>query len=380
MLAETKKILIFSHDPGGANTVIPLVVPLLDKGYNVRLYGKEVALERYRQSGVDGINIMLHLHVVTLESVEQFLLQESPEFIITGTSAEDFTERYIWKAAERLGIPSFAILDQWVNYGIRFSPWGLSNSADYEGNPQHPFLPSRIIVMDEFAREEMARRDIIVRDHILPLGQPYFETLFIRQKSLPPVDDLRKRLGIFEDEFVITYVSEPLSHDYGEEPDRGEYWGFTERTIFRVLLESLGNIVELSGKKVRLIIKLHPRESQDNYDDLIRQQLQGVTVTLDHSGDPLEMIHVSDLVCGMSSMMLIEAAIVGTPILSILIGLRRESPFVLDRLGLLCSARSAAEVEGRLTKALSGNVALRRQFTVKQKPVLAIIEAMEKML
>lgn len=38
-----KKILLFSRDPGGANTIVPLVSEL-SKKYSVMLFGKDKAL------------------------------------------------------------------------------------------------------------------------------------------------------------------------------------------------------------------------------------------------------------------------------------------------------------------------------------------------
>lgn len=375
-----KRIILFSRDPGGANTVIPLVAPLENSGYEVRLYGRDISLERYNHANLIGKNITDYISDVTSENVEKFLRMEQPDFIITGTSAEDFTERYLWQAAEHLGIPSFAILDQWVNYGIRFSPWGLSNSSQYEAAPTHPFLPSRIIVMDAFAQDEMENVHVIDRDRILPLGQPYFETLFKRWESCLPVDNLRRCLGIAADELVVTFVSEPLAHDYGEKPDHGEYWGFTERTIFKHVLNALIRISEQTGNKFRLIIKLHPRESRNNYDDLIEKTVPGVIINVDHGGDSMKLIHISDLVCGMSSMMLIEAAIVGKPILSVLIGLKRESPFVLDRREIIRSMRSETELDESLNKVFSGNKSVLGRFEVERNPVRTIIAEMERML
>jgi hypothetical protein len=373
-------IVLFARDPGGANTVIPLVRPLTEKGYNVRLYGKDMALGRYAEAGLPHLDILSTIDEIRPDSVEKFLCELSPDFVITGTSAEDFTEKYLWRAAGHLGIPSFAILDQWTNYGIRFSPWGLANSPAYEAAPVHPFLPTRIIVMDEWAREEMARAGVVDRTRILPLGQPYFETLLSRRDALPSAAKLRARLGLATDDFLITFVSEPLSCDYGEDPDRGEFWGFTERTIFRSLRDALGHVVPGTGRKVRLVIKLHPRETSHNYGGLVEMQLPGVVITLDRSANPLELLHASDLACGMSSMMLIEAAIIGTPVISLMIGLKRENPFILDRRGIIRSVRSGAELEERLMQTLSGNGAGLGRFEVIQQPVQAIIDEMERVL
>ncbi len=374
------KVLLFSHDPGGANTIIPLVAPLRKKGYDLILCGNGPALDRYCQEGVHGFDLIERISEVTLESIANFLKRERPDFLITGTSAEDFTEKFLWQAATELSIPSFAILDQWLNYGIRFSPFGLSNSEDYESAPEHRYLPSRIIVMDSDTQEEMARIGIMPREQILPLGQPHFEALQEKARALPLPGELRKRHGFSSDEFIVTYVSEPLSIDYGDDPDNGCFWGFTERTIFRELRKSLASAARQTGRQVRLIIKHHPRETTHNYDGLLDSTEPLMTISRDRTTGSLEMIQTSDLVCGISSMMLIEAAIIGKPVFSILIGLKRESPFILDRRGILRSLRNQTELEESLIKKLKGETDVPVKFEVDRNPVQAIIEEMERML
>lgn len=126
-----KKILLFSRDPGGSNTIIPLVEPLQKRGYEVRLFGKDFALEKYKSSGISGLDIMDYVPSFELDFIQKFINKEKPDFIITGTSADDFTEKYIWKSAGKLNIPLLAIMDQWVNYGVRFSNYGVSQLDDY---------------------------------------------------------------------------------------------------------------------------------------------------------------------------------------------------------------------------------------------------------
>lgn len=375
-----KKILLFSHDPGGANTIIPLITPLRERGYNILLYGDGTALERYCRAGYEGFSLIERTGKTTPESVEKFLCEEHPDFLITATSAEDFSEKYLWKAAKSIGLPSFAILDQWLNYGIRFSQWGLRNASDYEAAPEHPFVPSRLIVMDDYARDEIEKIQILPKTDVLPLGQPYFESLFQRVSALPDMASLRAELGLSADRYVITFVSEPVSQDYGIETGGGGYWGYTERTVFTSFLSALEQATERTGKLVHVVVKLHPRESAHNYNDFLELNYPLITITIDQEGDPLRLIHASDLVCGMSSMMLIETALFKKPVISIMIGLKRESPFILERRGMINSIRNDAQLEKRLFEEISGYRSDPVQFNQQQNPVQAIIAEMERML
>src|SRR6266496_850345 len=170
--AVPKIVVLFSRDPGGANTIIPLVKPLWAKGYRPILLGKDIALDSYRRTGLAAEDLVRHVNPISVESLERFLKDRRADVLVTGTSAEDSTEKYFWKAAENLGVPSLAILDQWVNYGIRFSPYGVSRSEQYERDRRHPFLPTRILVMDAFARAEMLEElGIPESDRVMEIGK-----------------------------------------------------------------------------------------------------------------------------------------------------------------------------------------------------------------
>lgn len=371
-----KRILLFSKDPGGANTVIPLVVALREKGYEVRLFGKDAALEKYSKAGLDeGTNIREFLKEVSSGEVEDFLSKERPDFLITGTSAGDFTEKYLWKAAEKLNIPSFAILDQWLNYGIRFSRYTTAEIREYEKDKSHPYLPSKILVMDDYAKQE-AIKDGLDQSKILVSGQPYFETLLKEKVSSERLKELRSRLGIGSDDLIITFASEPVSKDY-----KNDYWGFNEKTIFKELFEGVKEVSERSEKKISIIIKVHPREDEDSFEE-ISSDTHKLKIIIDRDSKPMDLILISDVVAGMSSMFLIEAAIIGKPVLSILMGMKkeREPPFILDRRGIIKSIKGREELINRLDEIIVRGRKENAGFDFIRNPVANIISYMEKYL
>lgn len=374
-----KKILLFSRDPGGANTVIPLVAALRERGYEVRLFGKEIALEKYSKAGLDGIDITGFVSEITQGAIKDFLLSERPEFIITGTSASDYTEKYLWKAAEKLNIPSFAILDQWINYGIRFSRYSTAEIEEYGKAKSHQYLPTKILVMDEFAKAE-AIIDGIETSRILVTGQPYFETLIKEKEKITSsqLDKIKRKLNLKDDDFIITFASEPVSIDYANI----DYWGFTEKTIFAELVEGVKRISAGLEKRISIIIRPHPREDEDSFNETISSLGERINIVVDRNSSSMELISLSDMVAGISSMFLIEAAIIGKPVLSIIIGLNkeRESPFILDRRGIIKSVKEAEELVNRLDKMIVEGKKENSKFDFIRNPVSNIISCMEKYL
>lgn len=334
-----KKIFIFSRDPGGANAIAPLVRPLEKKGYRVLLYGADMSLNIYAKAGLVALDIKQQLSEATSEGIRKLISKISPDFILTGTSASDFTERYLWHIAEKMSIPCFAVLDHWINYGQRFSAFGISELSEYRKNKTHPFLPTKIIVMDDLAKTEMIM-DGIEPERILPAGNPHFAELihFAETFSGKDVEDFKASLGIPASNYLITYASEPISAVYREGGGSELYWGYSEHGILAEILEALRIILPQYQGNVTLFIKLHPKEDLKSHDKIIGAfRLNNCTVIIDKECNPLKILRSSDLVIGMFSMLLIEAAIIRKPVISVQIGLKRENPFVLDRLGVLRS-------------------------------------------
>lgn len=330
-----KTVLLFARDPGGANVILPVCEKLKAK-YKVLLYAKKFALYKFRDAGLSVKNIEEEYGEGTLAEVRLFLERLKPNAVITGTSLDDFTERYLWKAAKELGIKSFAILDQWMNLGIRFSDCSYCEEDRYRRCREHPYLPGRILAMDELARELLVKDGIDV-DKIALTGQPHFDT--VREKFRSAEEAYAR------DRWNVVFVSEPIYQDYDRCGKEEMYWGYNERTVFDSLYYSLEKLTECCACKIRLIIRPHPREHLKNWD-YIGDNLKNnkIFVELDREHDSFSLMKSAALVCGMSSMFLLESMICERPVLSIMIGLKRENPFVLDMTGQCKSILSEEEL------------------------------------
>jgi hypothetical protein len=375
-----KKIMLMARDPGGANTVLALVPALQNRGYEVRLLGKDAALQRYRHFQLPAVDITRQLAAIDIENWSSFTEKEQPDFIITGTSGDDFSERYLWAAARQQGIPCFAILDQWINFGLRFSAYGLNQKDIYEKEKTHPFLPDRILVMDEEARREMIREGID-EQQVLVSGQPYFDLLLQRrsQDNEQLIKELRESLGIARDDYAAAFISESISQDYEVKPGQEAYWGYDEKSIFMEIAEAMAAISRDESRAMHILIKKHPLEQSDNYQELFAGVNHGgmKALVLESNIDPWGLLLASDLVIGMSSMMLLEAILLGKPALSVQIGLKRENPFILDKRGILTSILDREDLLRSLRTAISGNSMPGSGWQVEAGAIERIIELME---
>lgn len=360
-----KKILLFSRDPGGANTIIPLYKSLTQKGYDVLLYGKDFAFKKYKEAGLEG------KHICELQDLKNFLLELSPDLVITGTSADDYTEKYIWQSCEELNIHSFAILDNWMSYGIRFSKYSSAAEFDeYEKEKDHCYLPSKILLMDEIAKQE-AIKEGLPESRLEVTGQPYFETIIQEFNSYTEQSKtkIKENLGLSKTDYIITFASEPISAIC----ERGKPLGYTEKTIFQ---ELLNQVIKLD-KNITILIKQHPKENPDNYESILKKHEHSkIKLVVDQNTNPREVISISDLVCGMSSIFLIEAVIFKKPVISIQIGLNRENPFILDRIGVLKSIIDRTTLE----KKLGNNNFLNYNYEIISNASNNILNLVEKYL
>ncbi len=337
-----KKLLLFARDPGGANVILPVYEKIKDR-YEVLAYAKEFAWKRLSEARLPVRNIEEECETLTYADIKDFLKQQKPDMVITGTSLDDFTERYLWKAAEELHIKSFAILDQWMNLGIRFSDCDYSQEENYRRNRRHPYLPYRILAMDELAGE-LLKADGIHTDKIALTGQPHFDTVRDRFQHAAEIYG--------RDRWNVVFVSEPIYHDYDGCDETKRYWGYNERTIFDNLYRSLQKAAANAIVQIRLIIRPHPREDRKYWDAMADKfDNDFITLIVDSENDSFSVLKSADLVCGMSSMFLLEAMICGKQVVSVAIGLKRENPFVLDKTGQCKSVLSEADLQERIAQA-----------------------------
>jgi hypothetical protein len=183
--------------------------------------------------------------------------------------------------------------------------------------------------------------------------------------------------GIASDDFLVLFASEPITSTYGA--GALAYWGYTERTILSSLVRAAEKIAGEAERSVVLVVRPHPKEGSDHFLDIVAQ-CDRVRCLFDTGNSPWMLMKRADLVCGMSSMFLIESVILGRPVLSVQIGLCREDPFVLSRRGIMRSVISEGNLIACLRSAIIHGMHPISTFDVIRNPVERIIAEMERLL
>ena len=306
------KLLFFAHDPGGANAIAPLISKF-EKPY---VFGKGPAL-----------NILPG----AIELFTDNLRWLKPDFLISGTSANDFTERQLWQEAKFRGIPSMAILDAWSNYGIRFSKYGTRNLHLFKGICN--YFPDYICVMDEFAKTEMIK-DGVPADRIVTFGNPHFEIISLVSKQ---VDYTSEANGEINKEIIFLFASEPFEDVY----HKGQ-----EELVLQGLLKAARMY-----KKARVRIRNHPKEPSNKYMHFV-----GDRIEIDKNESAYDSIKQASIVVSASSMVLLEAMILGRKIVSFQPKAKNgKNDFILTRNGTLPFLQNYKEFENYLSDVLNNH-------------------------
>lgn len=327
------RIAVLAGDAGGARALLPVLQRLRTT--------RVVTADCYAYGPAQRIFVDAGLQPRPVSEETLGLLGRYHRLLVsTSINAERWELRFTARARE-LGIPTVAVLDFWGQYRPRFT---------YEGILQ---IPDRIAVMDEVARGEMLREGFpAIR--LAVTGQPALDELceYARPEVRTSCNrELRRRARI-EDHpgRVILYASQPLSqlHDPAQ-------LGFHERDVLADTVAAAGAVLARHRQHATLVIKPHPREI-------------GLPMTVPQGGPSLS-IHLlnesdvsprlaaagADLVIGMNSMLLLEACLLGTPVVSYQPGLRQPDVLPSNRLGWSRGVFRREDLEGALEDELLNN-------------------------
>lgn len=282
-----------AHDPGGARFLLP-VIPLTEaRGHDVMTTTSGPAAEIWAPVGAE-----------TLDA-QAALTDFAPDIVVTGTSFCDF-ERVLWSLAREHGVPSVAVIDAWTNLRRRFVPDdGLVSQ------------PDAVCVPDEVMRDEITEGGWC-KSRLHVTGHPHLNSV---------VEQLRKyRISHRpSDPPLVAFFSEPVIQDQGGI----DGVGYDQFGVIEAIVDGLAS---LGGG--RLIVQPHPRENQKDWLRWLEEKngIERVRVSIGNWKTD-KLLADCDCVVGMTTMVLVEAALSGIPSLSLQPNRRHELNPLLGRIG-----------------------------------------------
>jgi len=325
-------ILLFVEDSSAANYAALLLPELIRQGWVVQLYASTVACGWLHSRGVAFSECAVDTDALTL------LSETNPRCVLVGTAANpDTLGLHLIDAARIARIPSVAFIDALMGAGNRFR--GVVGCDDALAHaPDWLFVPDRM-TCDAFVGLGYPQQRITVCGHPL-----YDETRALAKRWEETGGPASSRRRLFPDvtsgRRILTFVSEPDPR-YGRLPpySSNEY-GFTGRGVHKertkIILEEVLDAISVLAERPYVVFRAHPIDIIDEYAEY-KPEIDFFS----SGGLPLELVYATDLTVGRTSMLLLEAALLGRPSLAVLVHVKDidllpnvrngVTPYVLNR-------------------------------------------------
>jgi len=276
------KILIVSHDAGGAEVVSSWVRCHPEYQFEFCLDGPAVGIFQKK------IIKLENQPVVHLEKI----IQKSNR-VVTGTSWASDIEKEAIKLGKKLGKTVASFLDHWVNYPQRFQ---------YNGQT---CLPDEIWVGDEDALR--IAQNYFPKEKLKFVPNPYFQDIKDELNSLrlPPRQTKKVR---------ILYVCEPIGEHSRREYGHSLHWGYTEYDALRFFFKKLADMISFENIE-SVCVRNHPSESRDKYDTIL-EEYPAIPFKKSGGNSIIDDCVWADWVAGCNSMALVVGLLAGKKVYS----------------------------------------------------------------
>ena len=327
---------MFAEDPGAANYVANLPAALHDLGLSTRLLTVGAATDYLAQRSIASEPVL---------SPSFFGLQPS-SLLVVGTSEnpDSYGLQLIdeWRQA---GGRSVGVVDAYANATHRF-----------RGRTQYPLAhaPDWLIVPDVWTQEAFVELGYD-SSRIAICGHPHYDAVREAGKGFEKTGRTNLRRKWLSDarpeQTAIVFVAEVST---GLEPmqfQRSSKYslhgtGQSNARTDVVLEEFLLAAAQISPAPY-LVLRLHPKNTHEEF-----AAYEADFDLVSSGGVPLELIYAADLVVGMSSMLLLEAALLHRPTLSILPRVLEKDWLPTTRTGITPCATDRAAVQTLLPQLL----------------------------
>jgi hypothetical protein len=333
-------VLILVEDPGAANFVAELPHILAERGYTVHLASSGIATEYLARRGlaIDPLPPKCDL--------EALVARKAPRLVAVGT-AEDPDSlglRLVALAAAR-HLPSVGMLDASTNLVHRF--------RGGSGNPLQ-FCPDTVIVPDRASYDGLIALGLA--DHrIVVAGHPHWDYVRTSGRRLRTEDRAILRRAMFgmelRDRRVLVFAAEVSG---GLDPQQfqrtseylltggGDSCGRTE-----IVIEEFLRALAPLRDRTFLVLRLHPKNTPSDFSPYLT-----AFDAVSKMEPSIELLHAADAVIGMTSMLMIEAALLNRPTLAILPRVEEAAWLPTATAGVTPYATSRADVERKLSDLL----------------------------
>jgi hypothetical protein len=283
--------------------------------------------------------------IPTSPGIDRYISERAPDVVLaTPVVNRASTQIEFLKSARRLGIPAGTLVASWDN---------LTNKGLLK------WVPERVFVWNEIQRREAVELHGMPADRVVATGAQLFDPWFERRTSTEREEFVR-RLGVDPAEPYVLYTcSNPAMSETPESRFVLEW------------VEALHSAADERLRRIGIAVRPHPNDEGrwlevdlSRFDNVAVWPREGtLPVTDDARADFFDSLAHSVAVVGINTTAMIEAAIVGKSVLTVLAPeFAQESTLHFDYLleengGFLHVAQSLAEHVGQLSHVLDGDAA-----------------------
>lgn len=349
-----------AHDPGGARAILPVLARLAEEGESVfaLVAGPAVSI---CQKEFPEVRCLSLDDVIEQEAIAEILHREKASVLVSASGLYNQIEHTTRLVAKKSGIRVVAVLDWWWYYKERFERV-LPDGSVVQSRPDF------ICALDEMSTDGLIQAGFS-SDQIAVTGGPNLEWSQKKiQRHESRRDEIRASLGVLGEERCAVFFSEPYIKDSDGLPwgglggyynDEGEpIYGYTPHGMLREVASALAEVAK--GENMVLVVKPHPMEHVPSLRSVVEelQNTLGLKMILSTDGDPAQLCVAGDVFFGMISIVLLEAALTGKPVLSVQIGLdisKQEDACVYNQLGFTKGFYERAMLRKELKRLFCGN-------------------------
>ncbi len=328
-------MLIYVEDPGAANYVAGLPVAFASQGITTRLLADGPATDYLQQRGI------------LSQSVFPFSFFLSPfSCVLIGTSENpDSFGLELTMRCRQSGACSVGVIDAFANAAYRF-----------RGRTDDPlaYAPDWLLVPDAWTRDAYTTLGYPA-NRIVICGHPHYDAARREKTRLAGIGRETLRREILPDAArerpVIVFVAEVSTGLDAAQFQRSlEYTlhgrGHTHKRTEIVIEEFLDAIAQMQPRPY-LVLRLHPKNTRAEF----ARYLSAFDV-ISEGTPPLRLIYAADAVVGMTSMLLLEAALLARPTLAIVPRACEADWLPTIRAGLTPCATTRPELHAQLAQIL----------------------------
>lgn len=343
--AEEIDLLLFVEDPSAANYVALLLPEFKRRNWTTLLCAANVATVILRARGID----FMEPEAVT--GARALLERTRPKCVLTGTAENpDTLALQLIAAARELGIASIAFVDARMNSEYRFC-----------GHDKDPLAhaPDWLLVPDAWTLEAFIALGL-AKERIAVCGHPQYDLVrdLARQWARIGVPAFRSRIfpEVSNERRIVVFVSEgSLRYDLLPDTTAAQFGlkgrGF-DKGRTKIALEEVLDAIASATERPYFVFRAHPIEDAGDYAEYASE-----IDRISSDGSALELIYASDLVIGMTSMLLLEAALLGKPCLAVLPDAAERVWLPGTESGLVPYATSREQIRLALTRLLQDDLA-----------------------